>query len=281
MKWRGRLLSTVHMAEYRRAPEAVLRDRMMRRRMEAAQHVLYELDHDHRLDSCNYAMGENTRELLREERVQSEFEQRRKQQQQGPRRPQTAPMLTSSEQLTPPGSPSENENHLDISWPPANSPPNALGTMFKPTRPLTVSSSNSSFYLTSANMISYPGRKASRTSSLASLPSVRTIELPHSSTDARLSSGSFGGPSTFRAEEPQRVSVAARFLLQHNPSVVQVLEAKWPATHWGVYNTAPYRPSLRAAIADMHKSDLRWKNGQWVPREKVATPRSEGNARYR
>ena len=238
---------------------------MMRRRMEAASYIFGELS------STKESLGEHARELLSEEATMQAFEQRRASGNSKDR------PLTAGSQMG--SSPSESSSHLDGSWPPALHSAASLGTSFRSSRPLTVTSSNNALYMTSASAISYPGRKFGRTSSLASLQSVAAasgeIQLPPLSR-----SGSFGGPSTFKVEDPLKCS-RTYGLMTRNPSVEAVLEARWPNTSWGVLSTAPYRPALRAALEGLNNDDMRWVNGNWTKRGKVSTPRSERVARFR
>lgn len=249
----------------RRPPEEVLRDKMMRRRMEAAQHVLGELA------ESTSSLGENMRELLREEAALDAFEDR----QAGRALPST--FATSGSITRHGGGDARVESQVLPSWPPVMHPPNVLGTAFNFSRPLTVGASSSAAYLTSSNAISYTRGSFQRKSSLTTLPSEGELKLP---LRASTSTAGLGGRNALRAEDPLRISRTLGFM-QHDPSVAAVLEARWPNTSWNVLSTAPYRPALRAAIQGLGTDDQRWVNGNWVPRREVSTPRSERMARHR
>jgi hypothetical protein len=197
-----------------RPPEEKLRDSTERAQLEALQFLEGELR-----DSTS--LGEHFREMLRGDKLLSEFTER----QNASRavsgalgREPTVYELLAQRPMRRPATPQNAaprglaQDAFDASFPPvcsASSPPDRLGFgtrdafgTVKPTRPLTVGSANTALYLTSSNSISYPGRKLGlRASSLASLPSAVEVQLQSAATEGKL-----GGPSTFKVEDPIRNS---------------------------------------------------------------------------
>ena len=216
-----------------RAPSERMRESLHRRQLESLQFLQGELG-----DSIG--MGAHASDFMREDRELADFERRSRE-----RNPSTASsniqdmIQDGPPELGPPAAP-EMSPHTHGAICPAHT----LGSWYKlGSRPLTVASSNTSMYLTTANAISFPGRRYGRSSSMTSLPSVRQIDLPQTGSAA---DASLGGPSTFRVEAgefrktPLHNSYTLGYLTHragHRPGVADVVEARYPGQKWCVpYN---------------------------------------------
>ena len=138
----------------------------------------------------------------------------------------------------------------------------ALDTTLDLPRPTTgeslaLSSCSSHNRLTAASAISFPGLNGSSRLYPPFHPEIRPLPRSHSS---------------------RTLSLLLRE--QHPPTRNEVLEARFPsAATWSVYDTAPMRPSLRAALEESYDG-LRWFQGSWRARHS-RTPRPEAIARDR
>ena len=198
-------------------------------------------------------LGEHTRAMLHEVESQQAFFDRR--QSGSVRSLASSPGPSSSASRPGTSSPCPPPPLLPELGPKASSPPHRLGRSFKETRPLIVSSSHGN--LTSASMISFSGAGA------GGHPRPQTPTIT---------------PGLWTPLRSSKTSGSSRARMMPTTDVV---DARFPGQTWGVYNTAPYRPSLRAALEAMHTDDMRWVHGAWRPRGGNSTPRSERVARMR